>query len=165
MPFPRLTSAVALFAAPFALVSCADPAPLYVDQAWVKTNANPEAPAAGYFTVHGGEQAVKLLRVTTDGALRVEMHESVMKDGMMTMEPMDSVDIPAKTDVKFAPGGKHVMLFGLNPAVAETGKLTFTMLFSNGDRLIVDAPIQQAGTDAGAMGNMAMPDNGIETGK
>ena len=157
MRFPVL----AAIAAPIALVSCAQPQPLYVDQAYVKVNANPDAPAAGYFTIHGGPEDTKLLQITTDGVLKLEMHESVMKDGMMTMQPIQSVDVPAKSVVKFEPGGKHVMLFGLNPAMVDFGKVTFTMVFSNGDRLIVDAPIQKTGAPAaaGGMGNMAMPEN------
>jgi copper(I)-binding protein len=127
-------------------------------------NANPDAPAAGYFTIHGGPEATKLLGITTDGALKLEMHESVMKDGMMTMQPIKTVDIPAKSTVKFEPGDKHVMLFGLNQAVVDYGKATFTMIFANGDRLIVDAPIQKTGEPktAGAMDNMTMAENGSD---
>lgn len=166
MRFHPFAPAIAALAAPFALVSCADPAPLYVDQAWVKLNANPAAPSAAYFTIHGGAEPVKLLQVTTEGAVRVEMHKSAMKDGMMSMQSVQSVDVPAETEVKFAPGGLHVMLFDVNPAVVDYGKMTFTMVFSNGDRLIVDAPIQKAGggaATAGGMGNMAMPLNETES--
>ncbi len=158
MFFTRPLSALAAITVHFALVSCADPAPLYVDQAWVRMNPNGEGPAAGYFTIHGGEAPVKLLRVSTEGAQRIEMHESLMKDGMMTMEPVDSVDVPAKGEVKFAPGGKHLMIFSVNPAVVEAGKMTLTVLFSNGDRLIVDAPIQKGSSgDTDAMANMSAP--------
>lgn len=158
----RPVAALAALAAPVALVSCAQPQPLYVDQAWVQLNPNGTGPAAGYFTVHGGEQPVKLLDVTTEGALQVEMHQSLMDNGMMTMKPVDDVEIPAKGTVKFAPGGYHLMLFSLNPAVVDTGKVTLTLLFSNGDRLIVDAAIKKAGAEAGGMGNMAMPANESE---
>lgn len=141
--FYRSLAIIATLAAPLALAACADPAPLYVDQASVRPNPNGEGPAAGYFVIHGGEEAVQLRRVSTEGALRIEMHESLMKDGMMTMQPIDAVDVPAKSEVAFAPGGKHLMIFGLNPAIVKAGTMEMTMLFSDGSRLIVDATVQK----------------------
>lgn len=145
---PSLSRTLAAFcalAAPLFLAACADPQPLYVDQAWVRVSPNAATPSAGYFTVHGGETAVQLRDVITDRAVRVEMHESMSKDGVMSMKPVDSVDIPAKGTVKFAPGGKHLMLWSLNPDAISRGKMPLTFLFSNGDRIIVDAVVQKAG--------------------
>ena len=142
--------------ASLALSACADPKPLYVDQAWIQLNANPEAPAAGYFTVHGGPEDVILRSVSTEAAQRMEMHESVTgPDRMTAMKPIDSVPIPARTDISFAPGGKHLMIWAVNPQVAATGKVPMTFTFSNGDRLLVDAVVRQPGAGAPA----AAPDN------
>jgi copper(I)-binding protein len=145
----------------FALAGC-EKAPLYVDQAVIRLSPNPDTPSAGYFTVHAGSAPVTLRDVTTDAAVRVEMHDSVMKNGMMSMERFDSVDIPAKGVLRFAPGGRHLMLWKVNPSVAATGKMTLTFLFSNGDRILVDAAVQKtgeaapmAGHDMGNMGNMS----------
>jgi len=165
MRLPPMALPLIALVAPVALSACADPAPLYVDKAWVQLNPNSDGPASGYFTIHGGGAAdARLLRVSSEAAQRIEMHESVEKNGMMTMQAIDSVDVPAKSKVEFAPGGKHLMIFNINPAIVESGKLTMIMMFSNGDRLIVDAVIQKAGQKAGdaaggqqAMGNMAMP--------
>jgi len=157
MRFAPLAALTALVA-PLALVSCAEPQPLYVDQAWIRPNPNGQGPAAGYLVIHGGEAAVRLLRVTSDAAMRIEMHQSVTQDGMTTMEKIDSLDVPAKEKVTFEPGGKHLMIFNINPAAIQAGKLTMTLLFSNDDRLIVDAQIRGAGgAGAGTMStdNMA----------
>lgn len=138
------------------LAGCEDK-PLYVDKAWVRLNANAEAPAAGYFTIHGGSSPVTLRDVTTDGAVRVEMHDSQMKDGMMSMTPIKTVDVEKGQTVNFAPGGKHLMLWSINPTVIARGKITLTFIFSNGDRILVDAPItkpsDEAGAASGAAGN------------
>ncbi|MET0240708.1 MAG: copper chaperone PCu(A)C [Sphingobium sp.] len=141
--FKILLPAIGLIA-----LSACDKQPLYVDQAYVRLSPNPETPSAGYFTVHAGEAPVTLRDVTTEGAVRVEMHDSVMKDGMMSMAPVDSVDIPAKGVLRFEPGGKHLMLWSVNPAIAEKGKLTLTLIFSNGDRILVDAAVQKTGEAA-----------------
>ncbi|MBB3981268.1 hypothetical protein GGR44_000915 [Sphingobium fontiphilum] len=134
--------ALALFSLA-SLAACGDPAPTYVDQAWIRVSPNADSPSAGYFTVHGGDAPVTLRGVLTDRAQRVEMHETINDGGMMKMQAVDSVDVPAKGTVTFAPGGKHIMLWGINPAAVEQGKMPLTFLFSNGDRIIVDAVVQK----------------------
>ena len=135
-------------AAPFSLIACGDPAPTYIDQAWVRLSPNKDTPSAGYFVAHGGDADTRLRGVLTDYALKVEMHESMDHGGMMTMKPVTSVDIPAKTKVAFAPGGKHLMIWGVNDTAISRGKMTLTFLLSNGDRLLVDAAIQKPGAAA-----------------
>lgn len=149
---PRLKRLAALCVAlaPLSLGGCGDPPPLYVDQAYVRLSPNEKTPSAGYFTVHGGQTPVQLRDVITDRALRIEMHESMNAGGKMTMKPLQSVDIPAKTEVAFAPGGKHLMLWGVNPTAISQGTIPLTFLFSNGDRIIVDATIQKTGGAAPA---------------
>ena len=132
-------------AAPFTLAACGDPAPTYIDQAWVRLSPNKDTPSAGYFVVHGGDAATQLRGVLTDYALKVEMHESMDHNGMMMMQKIDSVDIPAKSKVAFAPGGKHLMIWGVNDTAINRGKMTLTFLLANGDRLLVDAAIQKPG--------------------
>jgi len=146
-----LLPAVALIA----LTGC-EKAPLYVDQAVIRLSPNADAPSAGYFTVHGGSDPVTLRDVTSEAAVRVEMHDSVTTNGVMTMKKLDSVDVPAKTVVKFAPGGKHLMLWTVNPTVAATGKVTLTFIFSNGDRILVDAAVQKTGGAPAASGHEGM---------
>jgi copper(I)-binding protein len=148
-PIRGLAAAAAL-ALPLALAACANPDPLYVDQAWIRLSPNKDNPAAGYFIVHGGPVPVQLRDVITDRALRVEMHESAQKDGVTKMAPITSIDIPAGADVAFAPGGRHIMLWGINPAAVQEGEMPLTFLFSNGDRIIVDAVVQKAGDAAPA---------------
>lgn len=134
--------------APLGLAACGDPAPTYVDQAWVRLSPNKDTPSAGYFVAHGGDAGGQLRGVLTDYALKVEMHETVNEGGVMKMKPVDSVDIPAKGKVEFKPGGKHLMLWGVNDTAIGRGKMQLTFLMANGDRLLVDAVIRKP--DAGA---------------
>jgi periplasmic copper chaperone A len=134
------------------LAACGQAKLLYVDQAWVRLSANEDTPSAGYFTIHGGEEDVKLLSVISPAVLRVEMHESVEKDSMMSMAAVKAVDVPAGEDVTFGPGGKHLMIWGINPGAKKMGKLPLTFIFSNGDRIIYDAVIRSAGDGPPASG-------------
>lgn len=146
----RAPLALIALAAPLALAGCGDPAPSYVDQAWVRLSPNKDTPSAGYFVAHGGDAGVQLRGVMTDYALKVEMHESVGKDDMMSMQPIESVDVPAKGTVAFAPGGKHLMIWGVNDTAISRGKMQLTFLMSNGDRLLVDAVIRKPDGSASA---------------
>lgn len=136
----------ALFLAPVALLASCDQAPpVYVGQAYVRMNPNPAAPSAAYFTVQTGDAPVALREVLSEAAIRVEMHDTITEGGMMKMRQIDSVDIPAKSTMRFEPGGRHVMLWELNPQVVATGKVPMTLIFSNGDRIIVEAAVQKPG--------------------
>ncbi len=141
--------------ATLALLTGCDKPPLYVDQAVVRLSPNTATPAAGYFTVHAGGDPVTLRAVTSDAAVRVEMHDSIMKNGMMSMVQLDSVNIPAKGVVKFEPGSRHLMLWQVDPSAVSSGKITLTFVFSNGDRILVDAAVQKTGAPKPAVDGAA----------
>lgn len=131
------------------LAACA-PAPkeLYVDKAWVRLGAVPGRPAAAYFTVHGGPRPATLINVTTDVAIQTEMHRSMATGGMAAMKPVRDVAIPAEADLAFAPGGRHVMLFDVNPGIKPGARITFTFTFADGTRILQSAAVLAAGGDA-----------------
>ena len=143
-----MRSIVVLSLATIALAGCAKPKPLYVDAAWVRLNAVATGPAAAYFDVHGGPTPETLISVSTDTAIRAEMHQSTTTAGMATMTPLASVDVPAKTLVRFAPGGRHVMLFNVNPEIKRGGTMTFTFTFADGERILQTATVVAAGDPA-----------------
>src|SRR3546814_18597370 len=66
------------------------------------------------------------------------------------MQPIKGFDSPSQVKVKFAPGGKHLMIWGINAAAKTQGKLPFTFIFSNGERIIYEAVLRQPGDAAGA---------------
>lgn len=137
---------VTLAFATAALAGCAQEKQLYVDDAWVRLAAVQGRPAAGYFTIHGGPTDATLINVTTDVAIRTEMHESKMTaGGGMTMDAVRSLPIPALQTVTFAPGGKHVMLFDVNPGIKPGAAITFTYTFADGLRIQQNARVIAAG--------------------
>jgi periplasmic copper chaperone A len=133
-----------------AAVSACSPRPIAVDGAWVRLPAVAGQPGAAYFTVQGGSRgADTLLSVSTPAALRAEMHES-MKDahGMAAMAPLKDVPVPAGTKLAFAPGGRHVMLFALGPAIKPGGTVPLRFAFASGATIAVTAPVVGAGDPA-----------------
>ena len=68
--------------------------------------------------------------------------------GMEEMKPVTAVAIPAHTAVPFQPGGRHVMLFDVNPGIKPGGSITFTYSFASGERILLGAKVIAAGDPA-----------------
>lgn len=152
-----MTAAVALLA----LAGCHKARPatgVSITQAWVRLPAVPGRAAAGYFT---GESAADdtLLGVSAPGA-RVEMHETISMGGsgamgaMTGMRPVASVALPAGNAVRFAPGGKHLMIFGLDPKLKKGDTIRLSFRFRKGPPVTATAqlvgPADPPPTNAGS---------------
>ena len=139
-----------------ALTGCGKKQELNVTDAYIRFSPVPSNPSAAYFTVHGGDTDVRLIDVSTEVAIRTEMHESMSQGGpstgpggaMTSMKPVMSVPIPARSIVKFEPGGLHVMIWKINPGLKPPKTVTLTFAFSNGERIQADAPLVAAGDGA-----------------
>ena len=132
-----------------ALGGCSGPPSLSVDDAWVRLAAVRGAPAAGYFTIHGGPADATLIAASCDVAIRTEMHRSTTDGrGVAAMAPLASVAVPAGTDVPFSPGGRHLMLFHMNPGIVPGRTVLLTLSFADGSRIQRKAAVVAAGNAA-----------------
>jgi len=103
-------------------------------------------PAAAYFTVsNGGDKPATLAAVSIDAAESAEMHETTGG----TMAPLKSLDIKGGESVKFEPGGKHVMAFGIKPDLSPGSTVEITLTFADGDKL--SAPLKLDAPGSGGM--------------
>lgn len=135
------------------LGACSEtPKELYVDNAWVRLGATRANPGAGYFTIHGGATDARLVDVTSPVVIRTELHESMSSpstgsgQAMASMKPIEGpIAVPANGTVEFRPGGKHVMLFNVNPGIVPPKTLPFNLTFADGTKLIVEAKVYRAG--------------------
>jgi periplasmic copper chaperone A len=137
-----------LVAATVMVAACQPTGEATVDHAWVRLAAVAGSPSAAYFTLHGGAKDETLVAIETPDAVRTEMHESKMQGGMSSMAPLKLVALRAGDTVTFAPGGRHVMLFGLNPAVLASGTTTLTFTLGSGRTLTAKAKVVGAGDNA-----------------
>ena len=139
--------ALALIAA-LMLAGCGPDPVLRIDDAYVRLAATPKNPAAAYFMVVGGPKTDRLMDVSSPVVIRTEMHESMTSGGMMSMKSIDSgVEVPAGGAVEFKPGGKHVMMFNVNPGVLPPRTLPMVFTFASGERITVDAEVKRVGDE------------------
>ena len=108
--------AAVLFALLF--VGCepdSDQSVLRVDNAWIRTPVAGRAVTAGYCDItNTGSAPVAITGFSGEG-LRVEIHETIDEDGMMRMRPMPGLHLGPGETISLAPGGKHLMLFDVDP--------------------------------------------------
>lgn len=102
--------------------------PLTITDAWARATAPGQDVGAAYMTLKSAT-AAKVIKAETAAADTVEIHEMSMKDGVMKMRMMETLDLPAGKAVALAPGGFHFMLFDLkSPLKAGTTiELTLTV--------------------------------------
>ena len=72
---------------------------------------------------------------------RVEMHETLVEDGVMKMRPIRELVVDAGDTVIFEQGGKHFMLMGARPDVAVGTSVTLEITHDGG-LLVVAATLQ-----------------------
>lgn len=138
-----------------------EPVPGQITVANPRARSSPmvEGNGAAYMVVLNGTDApVRLAGASSAVASAVEMHETVMEEGIMKMIPrLDGFEIAAGGSVELMPGGKHVMLIGLTTPL-ETGKpFSLTLTFDNGTTLELSVPVVDM-TGAGSMGAMEQPE-------
>ncbi|UYP31258.1 copper chaperone PCu(A)C [Pseudomonas sp. Z8(2022)] len=117
---------------------------LHVDHPWSR-EMPPVAPtAAAYFVVHNkGNEADRLLGASTPAAGKAELHEHVHADGVMKMQQVQDVAIPAGGEVKFEPMGYHVMLFNLKQQARDGERFPLTLTFEKAGSVEVEVAVQR----------------------
>ncbi|MPQ71840.1 copper chaperone PCu(A)C, partial [Pseudomonas sp. MWU12-2323] len=101
-----------------------------VDDAWVRATV-PTQSASGAFMTVTADSDSKLLSVASPVAKDVQIHEMSMKNDVMSMGPVKSVDLPAGKAVTFDPNGYHVMLMGLTGQLKEGESVPLTLTVEN----------------------------------
>ncbi|MBS3962351.1 MAG: copper chaperone PCu(A)C [Sandarakinorhabdus sp.] len=143
---------LALFGGRAALAGCGSP---HVMDAWVRMPAVTGRPAGGYFVVHGTEKADALVSVASPRAERIELHSMTRQDGVMRMRAEKSFALPAKGTLTFAPGGSHLMLFGLAADVKPGDRIPLTLGFQSGATVTVQADVRSVTAPAPAAADRA----------
>lgn len=94
--------------------------------------AAPGVPGVGFFTLtNSGRKADRLLSVESPAATSIEIHRSETRNGVMQMRALpQGVALPAGKAVDLAPGGMHLMLFGLKAPLVEGGSVPLTLRFA-----------------------------------
>ncbi len=92
----------------------------------------------GYVVVSNqSRHPVRLLAIDSDRFARHEMHSMKEEGGVMQMRNERTLEIPARGELRFAPGGYHLMLFGAEPPIRAGERVTLLLQGDSGDQVEV----------------------------
>ena len=153
--------AAVTFAAP-ALAQDITIGSLSLTNLWARATP-PKAPTgAGYLTIaNTGSAPDTLVAVSTPVAETSELHIMEVKNGIMTMHPVEGgIKIPAGETVTLAPGGYHLMFITLKHDLKQGEELPVTLTFAKAGTVKAMLPIMPVGSRGPAAGGNTMNMNG-----
>jgi copper(I)-binding protein len=136
-----------------------------VTDVWARTSPATAANGAVYMKITNGtteDDALVSASVASSVAAKVELHETVTdatsstmaggkgagsgttmrSGGMMTMQPVDRIEVKAGATVMLEPGGYHVMLFDLAEPLQEGATFDVTLTFEQAGTKTVEAEVR-----------------------
>lgn len=124
--------------------------------------------AAGYLSVaNRGDEPIRLTAVESDFA-DASIHESVMSDGVMRMEPRRAVVIHPGATATFERGGLHVMFTGLTEQLRSGASVDAVLVFDGGMRVPVTFEVRSlrsgVSEDIASRGSNPQSANGLFRG-
>lgn len=104
-----------------------------VKGAFARASAMSTAKAGAVYMTLSNQAAApdKLVQITTESASTAEVHETVEKDGVAAMRPIESLEIPAGGSVELKPGGYHIMLMGLKAPLKKGAMIMLKLKFEH----------------------------------
>ena len=142
----RIVLALALILA-LGLTACATGSSgpqISVDDAWARP-----VPAAGgngavfMRLVNSGDEADQLVGGASPMAGAVEVHRTIMEEGVMKMEHIPGLEIPPKGEVLLKPGDYHVMLIDVGHSLAPGDTLPITLRFEKSGEMEMDVEVRE----------------------
>lgn len=137
----------------FSCVACAAggaQSGLAIEDGWVRAMPPGQPVTAGFMVLFNpGEQPLTVVGISSEQAERVQLHRTVQHGERVRMEAVGELEIPAGGRVLLAPGGLHLMLFGLSEQLGAGESVLLAFTLSDGSRVVSNLPVVDARRRAG----------------
>lgn len=131
-------------AAALLFATAAQAADVQVSEPWFRF-LTPQVPSDGYFTIHNnGKSEVALLAAESSACGMLMMHQTMDMGGMSSMQDATRIPVPAGGEVKFAPGGFHLMCMNPTAAMKVGAVVSVTLKLSDKSEVKADFPVKNA---------------------
>lgn len=126
---------------------------LELNDLWIRASVPGQTNGAGYLQIiNSGTTADKLIAVQSEAATRVELHTVINEDGVAKMRQVQGVDIPDHGDVKFAPGGYHLMFLQLTGPFKQGSLVPVVLKFEKAGEVRVNFTVKPSTYNPGNQG-------------
>ena len=126
-----------------------------VTDAWARASSAVASAGAAYMKIENtGSAADALIGASSPAATTVEVHETVAMGspapdasgdgGMMGMQPVKRLEIPAGGTVELKPGSYHIMLIGLKQDLKVGDSVEITLTFEKVGEIKVTATVRES---------------------
>lgn len=116
---------------------------------WVRATVAQQKVTGAFMAITSTVDA-HVVGITSPVADRVEIHEMKMNNEIMTMRAIPSLPLDAGKTVQLAPGGFHIMLFGLRQQLKAGDSIPLTLM-------IEDSQKRRSSVDIKAIAKSAAP--------
>jgi copper(I)-binding protein len=128
-------------------------AEVVITDAWARPSSAMASAGAAYMTIHNNGTPDALVGASSPAATTVEVHETVVTGspaagasgdgGMMGMQPVERLEIPAGGSVELKPGSYHIMLIGLEQDLNAGATIEVTLTFEKAGELTLSVPVKE----------------------
>jgi hypothetical protein len=144
MKLKSITSALTAASLSLIAASCLA-ADLQVANAWVREAPPGSEVLAAYMSVHNnGTKTVALTGASSPAVRRIELHRTVMDNGVASMIAQDRVEVPPGKTLSFEPGSFHLMLFNPTEALPAGKKIEISLKLDDGTQIETQAEVRRA---------------------
>ena len=120
---------------------------LRVEHAWARATAGSAKVGAAYLTVfNDGTDMDRLMAAASPVAAKAELHSVVMEGGVMSMRPVEAVEVHPGEPVVLQPGGIHIMLMGLKRPLKEGETIPMRLAFERAGVVEFEVLVLKAGS-------------------
>ena len=133
----------------FFILTAAAHAEVTVQDAWIRATV-PQQKVTGAFMKITSTANVHIVAIKSPIADRAEIHEMKMDSDVMTMRAVPTLPLGAGKSVSLAPGGYHIMLFGLHQQVKAGDSVPLTLIIEDSQKRRTSVEIKAIAKSAAA---------------
>ncbi len=116
--------------------ACSLESEVLIDNARVRALIPGQDKTVAYMDVTNRTRStVTLVSASAEPVRAIEIHVTQMDDGVMRMRRLEGVEIAAGETIRFEPGGRHLMLFGVK---SLDTRLPVQLTFADGTLRVVE---------------------------
>lgn len=125
------------------LAQTATSEPLQILQPYIRQAPPTATSTTFYMQLHNpNDQPRVLVSITGDIAPRIELHEHQLQQGLMHMQAIPAIELPAHSTTRLEPGKLHGMLMELKRPLQAGEQITLQLHFADGSTQTLAAPVE-----------------------